>query len=419
MINRLILAALAVHCSLLGFAQSITVYSPDYSAPVWAFAMSSNARYLACYLDGSSAVLDRDTETYYVLEQDSEFSSISDEGVMVGWADDGAVTFDTTETITVLPNSYGNAYPTAITADGSVICGRAIKTLKRKGCVWQDGEQSFLPDPSYSFENDGSQAWFICDDASVIVGMAIDNLNTWPMVLWYLQDDGSYLCDPVCETWWRDPSDYEYDYDTDEFIYSDDNTNPYFEFLPRGISRNGKYVSLYLATTDYEDQVGRYNVETGELEVASGYYSPHHVADDGTIVGSYVYYDAVDYTYEVAFIWRPGEEPKLIADEFPDYTELAEYDAVGYNRAVDITPDGRYICGIAYAYFDEDIETYGEDCYVRDITWVLDTTGEVGIEQVVGDKRQVVTNTAYDLSGRAVNPNAKGLKIINGKKVLD
>ncbi len=426
------LLAIVIGCGIVAtsLAQetTLTVISPDYEAPVWAFAISSNGRYLACYLDGQSAIVDmtsddlNDLDAYILLDEDSEFTSISDAGTMVGWADAGGVAFNTAGEISTVTNSYGNAYPTAITADEARVCGYAVKSYNYKPCIWRDGEQSFLTTPELSFESDGAIAYCVSDDGQTIVGMAVDNYNTRPMIIWHLQDDGTYAVDAVCEQWFKDPSDFEYNEDTDELEYNADNTNPYFYFLPRGISRNGKYISLALTTSDWELQMGRYDVATGEMELATGYYEPQHVADDGTIVGWYVTYASTDYEYAAAMIWRPGEEPQLIADAYPQHSELAVYDGVGYNRAVDITPDGRYIIGIAYAYFDEDTLLQGSDCYARDITWVLDTTGADGIKVISSPSEatslQSQQTTIYNLAGQQLTRTTKGLNIVGGKKVV-
>ncbi len=193
-----------------------------------------------------------------------------------------------------------------------------------------------------------------------------------------------------------------------------------------GMSHNGKYVSIELCDLYGYVYMGRYDTETGELEVSpslTGYseYTPEGVSNDGTIVGWICDWEDVDgyATGYYPVIWRPGSDPKLLADEYPECTELIGLNSESYCRGVDITPDGRYICGVADHYYEED----GDDAYSRDIAWHFDTQAYneaygTGIHTATSTLADLTSAALYSLNGARLAAPQKGINIVRtGGKV--
>ena len=273
-------------------------------------------------------------------------------------------------------------------------------------CVWKDGVRSDLPVPTdeeLGFETNGSSAYYTNSDGSVIVGYVVDNFSTNPLIVWRLQDDGTYVCDPVCTRFFSPDGDVE--------------GRPYIMFSPQGLSRNGRYVSLNLAvydeTTEWytEQYIGRLDLESGELETyradgqgeieANSEMTATQVSDNGTVIG-YTSMGWGPMSQRNAIIWQKGKTPTKLATLLPDITEIAAYDNVGMNTAIDITPDGRYIAGFAMD------ENYAYNGYVIDIG-----SEAAGVKAVkVADGEAAVEVARYGINGTRLAAPVKGVNIV-------
>ncbi len=418
--KRLTILTLLAVSALCANSQTFTVLSPGEDYSLYVQGMSNNGKWLCGYYGSASCIINTETGEYIDYLYESDFNSITNDGVMAGWA---SLDVDDGETSAVLfgPDGYEKIYPNdentsamakAITNDGSIVCGFTYNnsTRVRKACIWKGDEQIFLPDPEdCAFRTSrGCAAQFISDDAKIIVGYIVYGAS-YPCIVWRLQDDGSYVCDPICNRYFNSDTD------------SDDQDNEWYQLMPEGLSKNGKYVSLLLVDENGYWRIGRYNTEDDTLTASDDTfdYWPEHVSDQGTIVGWLIYNDE----YYVATMWRVEDDNvQIISELHEDQETLYYYDYLGTNRAVCISPSGRYIAGVAVAQFDVSEE------YARDFAWWLDLgEDEEGYEEAVEDGIKQVANAqtrkranagVYDISGRAVSHPNKGFYIIDGQKLI-
>lgn len=376
-------------------------------------AISSNHRYVTgpAYntTTGSTGmfVYDLETDKYAVKPAEDEYGAVmrmvSDDGVAVGYNKQAVkLSIDgTTEYLDVPEGMTGQARDAS--DDMSLIVGCHYSTDNpyfTTACIWKDGKLVDLPVPTdeeLGFETNGSTAYYTTADGSTIVGYVVDNLSTMPLIVWYLQDDGTYKCDPVCTKYFSQWGDIE--------------GRPYVKFGPQGLSRNGKYVSLNVMEATTEQRMARYNLETGDLEIyiadgqgdikAQSEAQATAIANDGTMTGWVLSGSTWVAQERNAVIWRGGEtEPELLANTYSNIPEIAEFDSYGFNTVCDITPDARYAAGFA---FDEK-RSYK--------SFVIDL-GDIstGINTATSDNN--ATEVArYAADGTQLSAPAKGLNII-------
>lgn len=378
-------------------------------------AISSNHRYVTgpAYNSTTGAtgmfIYDLETDQYAVKPAEDEFGAVmrmvSDDGVAIGYnkqavklSIDGNVEYlDVPEGITGLARDASD--------DLSLIVGCHYETTnpyKTTACIWKNGELIDLPVPTdeeLGFETNGSTAYYTNADGSIIVGYVVDNASTMPLILWRLQSDGTYVCDPVCTKYYSEWGDVE--------------GKPYVMFSPQGLSRDGKYVSLnIMELTDFysEQRMARYNLDTEKLEIyvadgqdeikAQAEAQATAIANDGTMIG-WVLSGSWIAQERSAVVWEGDEAaPKILANAYPEIPEIAEFDSYGFNTICDITPDARYIAGFA---MDENREY---------VSFVIDR-GDIatGISTPVSDEN--ATETArYAADGTQLAAPAKGLNII-------
>ena len=288
--------------------------------------------------------------------------------------------------------------------DLSVVVGCTYPTdgFNTTACVWVDGEKTDLPVPTdeeLGFETNGSVAYYTNSDGSVIAGYVVDNYSTNPLLIWRLQDDGSYVCDPVCTRYFSPNGDME--------------GRPYVMFAAQGLSRNGRYVSLNVMDASsglYEQRIGRLDLETGEVETyvadgsgdiqANAEMQATQVSNDGTIIGWSL---AGSWAMQVrsAVIWYKGEDPKLLSNVVPDVEEIANFDSLGFNTVIDITPDGRYVVGFA---MDEMSNYKG---YVLDLG-----TASSAVNEVVKEDAEAYEVARYAINGTRLQAPTKGINIV-------
>lgn len=124
--------------------------------------------------------------------------SVTNEGVGVGCINTKATKFDfTTGSYTTLFENAEGEYAIAksTSADGSIYCGVTYDdSYAQKPYIFTDGKKTALPTPTeewIGFETNGYMANYIANDGKLIVGGAIDNFATYPLVFWVRNSDNS------------------------------------------------------------------------------------------------------------------------------------------------------------------------------------------------------------------------------------
>ena len=352
-------------------------------------------------------VYDLDTDEYAVTPEvdyyGADMRAVSDNGVAIGY-NGVPLTYSidgTTENLQVPENYTGTARDASDDLSVVVGCYYEVDGFYTKACIWRNGQMEELPlptDEELGFETNGSSAYYITADGSIIVGYAIDNFSTNPVILWCLQDDGSYQCDPSLCMDYFSPDNDELD-------------RPYIEFTPTGISRNGHYLGLNVAGYDGTERMARYDLTTGELEefipdgtngIAEGSGSSSSaISDDGTICGWILQGEWV-MQQRNACLWRGGEKyPVILADEYPELPDIARFDALMFNTLCDITPDGRYITGFAMD------ESHMYNSFVIDLG---ETATGISKTEAKADGNEEVAR--YTVDGTRISEPVKGLNIV-------
>ena len=355
-------------------------------------------------------VYDLETGDYAVKPERDEYGAdireVNNDGVATGY-NLQACLFSIDGTVDYIEDEDGIITQARDASDDlSVVVGCTYRAedYNTTACVWKDGVKTNLPIPTdeeLGFETNGSVAYYTNSDGSVIAGYVVDNYSTNPLLIWRLQDDGTYVCDPVCTKYFSPMGDVE--------------GRPYVMFSPQGLSRNGRYVSLNLMVSSEdmmfsEQHIGRLNLETGELETyradgegdiaANAEMQATQVSDNGTILGW-----ALAGTWAMqqrsAIIWQKDRTPMILANLVPNITEIPSWDAVGFNTAIDITPDGRYIAGFAQD------ETYNYKGYLLDIGAVA-----AAVEAVKVTDEAAVEVARYAINGTRLTAPVKGVNIV-------
>lgn len=369
--------------------------------------------------------LEKDGSTFG--DQGCDLPFISSKGVAIGFDDLGAMMIDFPNNQIIRPRlsdrniNLAAILPNQMTEDGSIIVGLGYYVEKKvsnfqnehsidnQAAYWENGECHFLPVPSeeeLGYYYLGSRARCISADGSVIMGSITDRLNKNPMVIWYRQADGSYVCDPVCDKYFSD------------IQYNDGKMKEFATFQGQAMSNDGSKVAMVVRRSpqdggenyDAPPQIAMYDTQTRELTVIPedpngvigwdrnpGFYWTG-IANDGTMVGW------ID-TGLTSFIVYPDEmKPKLLADAFDTLGELADFDDIGTNKVSSITPDGKYICGVGWT----------ENAYMGwYVGYVLDTGIEPGESSVAAiESAQEGEPVYYDISGQRLSAPVKGINIV-------
>lgn len=414
---RSLLAVACLGASLTASAQEINILENLTDAEGTMYipisqAISSNYKYVAGpamnIMEGSYGMFVMDLESgNYVVEPavdyyGADIRAVTDDGVAIGYNGPG-LTFaidGTTKELTT-PNP-GTTYGRDVTDDGKLIVGCYTDETgyNSHACIWKDGEYEPLPEPTdeeAGLEVNGTSAYYVSGDGSIIVGYVVDNFSTNPVVLWRLQDDGSYKLDLLYKDYFQSSPE--------------DSEHQYWLFAPSGISRNGKYLALNVGRIDTEERMARYNLETGELEefIADGNgdipagntTTSSAIADDGTIVGWMLTGEWMMQVRSGA-IWRNGEtQVDLLANLYPEIPEIAGYDTVGFTTVCDITPNGKYLTGFAMN------ENYYYESFVINLS-----DDPTGINEVANATDDAAETARYTIDGKRITAPVKGLNII-------
>ena len=88
-----------------------------------------------------------------------------------------------------------------------------------------------LPEPAnkwLGFTNNGTSAKYINGDGTVIVGQIIDDMSSYPVVVWHMNTDSTYSVDPICR----------------KYFETGDGNKTYWLFSASAVSNNGKWIAL-------------------------------------------------------------------------------------------------------------------------------------------------------------------------------
>ncbi len=335
----------------------------------------------------------------------ADLRAVNNDGVAVGY-NGPAVEVSIDGSVTELETPEGSRAYAMDMSNGGVVAGYYFYETDylSHACVWRDGLLEELPEPTseeMGFEVYGSEAYYTTDDGTIVVGYLVDYISTGTFVVWRMQDDGSYVCDPICN----------------EFFSADgsDPDRPYTQFTPTGLSRNGKYVSLAVATYGSNQRMARYDLETGDLEVyipdGSGEISSDAtlesgaVSDDGTIIAIVYTGNFMSQKMNACLWYKDADSPVIISSLSDAFADLASYDEIGGNYVTDITPDGLYITGFAYD------EWYNYNSYVLSLGDDNDTSAinMVTVEENAAGQEEIAR---YTLDGVRVNSPVKGINIV-------
>ena len=350
----------------------------------------------------------------------AEIRSITNDGLGVGFDDNGALTVNfANQEITYLTkvskDLISDAVCDGVSADGSIAVGYIYpKGGAATAAYWENGTPNILPLPTpeeIGFYYEGSRALLISDDAQTIVGFVVDKLSTKPMVIWHRQADGSYVCDPVCKNYFCLPTELN---------------NEFIRFTPKSLSHNGKLVLMQVSYTTAEEwdnvHLAYYDIEKDELNIspvsiptASFIDSMlHSISDNGTSVG----YFETEEGRKSFIMYASDMQPRLLSEEYP-LPAFELFTENGENAVSGISADGRYISGMGTDYSTA-FNTYYFVGYVLD-RGVEDE--ESGVEAIDTDNAINEITEIYTIDGIKVSEPVKGINIIRSsdgkvKKVL-
>ncbi len=405
--KKFLFTAILAGACLAGYADNygFTTLTQGANSQMWSIGISPNGRYVTSSY-GTSVLYDTQTGEYYNIEYEGEFGAVTNSGLMLGYLNTDAIyaynPFDSTATLTYGDGDSSYAIARGATTDESIIVGDAVSHYYTEHAFYKKSgaDLALLPEPTETELGCGIQgtvAVSVSDDGKYISGYVIDELAHEGALLWVLNDDGDYDLEILCKG-----------------IFP----NKYYWYEPTAMSHNGKYIAFTIQENDDEYggsyYMGLYDVEKREMIATAtidggGDCTSTRIADDGTIIGHTDYPDSQSRN---ALIWLAGkDEVQYMSDVYPAVTEFAEYDEEQeWNYPTDITPDGRYICGMAYHYFEGE----GED-YARRIGWVFDRDEypATGIQEIsAATDENHAAPEYYSIDGKRLNAPQKGLNIV-------
>ncbi len=362
---------------------------------LWAVGLSPDGHYMSCWLGSGigSALYDTRTGEYYYYNYDSEFDAVTNEGMMIGYGEAGLFGYNpiTEESLVADEEVLGKG----VTTDGAIVVGSAlVNAWKQRACYYKDGKLTYLYEPTeeeLGFDpGEGSVASYVNDDGTLITGYVIDWLAHTVPIKWTLGSDG----------------EYEY--------------AGRFDKSPAAMSHSGNYVAY--EKTVYDDSgtklncIGRYNQSTGEKQegVTTINCYANGIAEDGTIIAI----QSSGMQKRSAVIWTPEmDAPDYMKNVYPEVPEFVEYDKEDWNYATGLSSDGRYICGMAWAYIEGDDEEYA-----RRISWFFDRQEYAEATGIHETPAVTVFDSAtaeyFSLDGKKLDAPQKGINIVRqGDKV--
>lgn len=342
--------------------------------------------------------------------------------------------------------NYSFCMTTAISADGKIAVGMGGPTwTELKPLYWENGEMHTLPYPTTeevkTFKVNGCEVRQISGDGSVIVGRMVCNPNTYPMIIWLRQEDGSYQ---YIDTWsdlYEPLHGWAYNEETKE-DYVIKGPNPWMRMEPGQITADGKTISMYIQDNASDKavppmQLGFYHVDTRELEVLpldkSDMFGQAEtfiltgISNDLTVVGI----TGSLLIEPTPFIKYYDSKPQYLNDAFPTLDELEIFtdymlDGLPY-LLTGISEDGRFLCGYCTHTFLYNRGTPVEDEDLAFTGFIIDTEGNSDDPNGEGNEdsgvEEIVTETDmpaeyYTLQGIRIERPDKGIFIeMRGSKI--
>lgn len=327
---------------------------------------------------------------------DAVVSCVGDDGVGYGYMENCAAKFDFESGKWTKIGSDNSAVKFA-NADQTVLCGHTYEGYYPSAVYWDaDCNLHELPTPTpewLGFDASGFSATQVSADGSTIVGYAVDDMATNPLIVWHRNTDGSYSVDPVCKPYFNGAYDAWQKYDS---------------FNADCISANGKWAAINVhdlnEANDYEDEGmywARYDLEADTVQFincpdhsASLYFYANGISNDGTIIG----YTEDDARGRIGVICKAGENTvQYLSDAYPTVKEISEMDINQLNVPCSITPDGRYIEGFGY------VDSPLEENQVWYATWLLDTGESTAIDNAVATNTASKVVASYSIDGKKLN----------------
>lgn len=272
-------------------------------------------------------------------------------------------------------------------------------------CVWKNDVCTTLPYPSHKdvgFAVDGAGIRWMSKDGKILLGYLIDDLSKWPAVIWRQNENGEYVCDPICKEY------FEMGYQQGK---------PYMLFTPSGISPNGEWIALNVQE-EYDDwdwdtmppavKAARYNLNTKELQVLDMEVDMNSTAitNDGTVL-AYTLTDGM--VGRVGYLWLAGQEKAVCLDD--ELNTVVNMPLMVANTPCAFAEDGLTMQGFGV---DTDANIFS---YVLNLANLGNIMG-TGIEEVKEETTIAEGTQVYNLAGQRVVKMQKGLYIANGKKIL-
>lgn len=411
----------------------------DRTGGMMALGMSANGRYIsgACnswegfLYDTETGKLSLTSEDIGSVPDDSgatQFVAVTDNGVAYGWDGNGGITLDADGNYSVFQpatKEFIMVMPQAVTPDGSVVVGYVAPTqVNSEPCYWENGEIHMLPysnsqDAGFSV-NQGCRALAVSSDASIITGILVNRANTFPLVYWKRQADGTYEYVAAFKNHYEDMRDIE------------GQMKPYYTtllpklFQPAALSPDGKTVAVYIAPVEdgkvAPDQLALYDIESDEITVVIPYnpsnllYSEPEftvvgLTDSGIMAG----FSGSPYVGK-PFVLYPENYGEALSptEAFPGLDLLEEYEDFdsqwgGLYLFSAMAADASMICG----YIEIDTDSPGFDTPYGFETFYINTgLGGSGVEGIRAENPGTEGPAQYyTIDGLKADASAKGLLI--------
>lgn len=426
----LLSAALVAACGMAN-AQKLTYYPWTSNGYLQAITCSQNGEFIAGEdMPGQAFIANMKTgEIKYFASSrlgegdgtekvDACVNSVTDNGVGFGYFEGKSAKFDFNTGETTIIDKEESALVKTATTDGSMAFGVTYNSeYSQKACYWDaEGKKTMLPtfsDNVLGYELNGYNVMQASADGSTVVGAAIDNYYSLPMVIWHRNSDGQTYSLNV-------PSKRYYDGSVNL-----DGFQKYDKVMAEAISANGKWVALSMhdkATGKrgplYGQVIARYDVEADTLGIIDCpdaapdcYYYASGISNDGTIIGSI---EDQNTNGNISMICLAGSNTaQSMSEVYPDIKEIQAMDGYELNMPCAITADGRYIVGYGYVDYDEDNLCLG--------SYIIDTQKTTGVESVENAEKSSKVVASYSVDGKKLaNPESSRLvinRLANGKSV--
>lgn len=311
------------------------------------------------------------TDDWYweVTPMTGSFHGINNAGIAVGSLSNAAY-----HTSPIMASATGNGEVTylyedsddegseayGISEDGSIIVGFHFDSAwTTHACIWTNNGtvRTDLPlptDAQVGFAVEFASARWISADGSVILGYAQDDRNgAWVAITWTKQGD-SYVVNPFCSQY------YQTTYYDNEGNFVIPGQNPYVDFQPEALSANGEWVSITVLEmhdpTDWDNvplpKVARYNLTSNQLQVLDfdesyDEFIMFGIANNGTCVGRLTgEFDWENWSQPVdAVIWQSNSNScQKLSQLFPEDEYCASMTASAFSF---ITADASTAMGYA------------------------------------------------------------------------